>query len=103
MSDLGKSLKDIESMKGKVLRELASLVELQTKTAADVQERYRDEYQQNGGLEGLEDFYALNNIMKKNSFNVRNAHALVKRMMGTEGFDISEESMEEKKLDKILK
>lgn len=103
MADLNNTLNNIRDLRKKVLGDLASLLEMHAKAADDVQERYRMEYQQNGGsVEGLEDFYALNNIMRKNNFNIRNAHALVNRMMNTEGFDISEEVIETKKLDKIL-
>jgi hypothetical protein len=72
--------------------------------------RFREEHSKNAGrMEGLEDFYMLNQIVKKNLISVKQAYSIVHRMKDISGYDITEEieevkeAREEKEIKELLR
>lgn len=103
MPDLNKTLKTASSLQKKLLEDLVTLNKMYDDAASEINGRFRDEYQRNSGnMNGLEDFFMLNTIVKKNGMSIRNALNLVKRMKNVEGFEISEENLEDAELEEIL-
>jgi hypothetical protein len=102
MADINKTLQEVSVKHKKILSDLEGYMEACEKLSSEINDRFRDEYSKTGSISGLEDFYALNNIMKKNTMNLKNACVLVKRMRDMSGYNISEEQLEEKQLEKIF-
>jgi len=67
----------------------------------EVQDRFRSEYLNNKGLNGIEEFLVLNNIVKKNMMCLKNVYGLLKRMRSTAGFDVEDNI--DRELANILK
>jgi len=92
MPDINKSIKDISSLKKKVMGDLLTLCSMLSKTSSEVDARFRGEFQrQEGKLAGLEDFNVLNRILKKNAMLAKNAQMLLQKMRSTTGYDVSED------------
>jgi hypothetical protein len=103
MSDLNNITKDATALRGKVLKDLETLIKMYGDLEGSVNDRFREEFQKNAdSLNGLEDFYMLNNSVKKNHIAVKNAYALLKRMRDIGGFDIVEEEIADKELEALL-
>jgi hypothetical protein len=104
MADLNHITRDATVLRGKILKDLDTLIKMYGEFEGSVTDRFRNEYERNAGsTNGLEDFYMLNNIVKKNHIAVKNAHALLKRMRDVEGFEITEEELVDKELEELLK
>lgn len=102
--ELNNITKDATALRGKVLKDLETLIKMYGDLEGSVNDRFREEFQKNAGsLNGLEDFYMLNSNVKKNHIAVKNAHALLKRMRDVGGFDIVEEEIADKELEALLK
>jgi len=104
MADLNKITKDATALRGKILKDLDTLIKVYGEFEGSVTDRFRDEYSKNAGsLNGLEDFYMLNSVVRKNHIAVKNAYALLKRMRDIDGYEISEEEVLDKELEELLK
>jgi len=103
MADLNNIVRDATTLRGKILKDLDTLIKMYGEFEGSVTERFRDEYTKNAGAtSGLEDFYALSNSVKKNHIAVKNAYALLKRMRAVDGFEITEEEVLDKELEELL-
>ena len=103
MPDINKILKTAFVLQKKVQADLENLYGMFESATKDVNGRFRDEYQRNNGnMIGLEDFFMLNTLLKKNSISVRNALNLIRKMRAMDGYNISEEQIEDKELEEIL-
>ena len=100
--DIGKSLQEVSAKHKKILSDLEEYTGIYNKVSAEINQRFRDELSKMGSSSGLEDFYTLNTLLKKNAMNIKNACLLVKRMKDVSGYNISEEQIEEKQLEKIF-
>jgi hypothetical protein len=90
----------LSDVKGKMHKILEIYAELES----DVNNRFREEYSKNDGkIDGLEDFYMLRNVIRKNNIGLKNAFTILSRMQNLKGFDISEEQIEDKMLAELLK
>lgn len=103
MPNLNERKNEINELRKKILRDLQELASMSGKLSDDFDARFREEYREVGGLEGLEDFYMLNQVLKKNAQSANNAHAVLKRMRDMTNYDINEEDVEEAQLEEIFK
>jgi hypothetical protein len=103
MADLNRIASDITNARQRILKEMGDLLSMYRELDSSITSRFNTEYRANdGSLTGLEDFYILKNIVRKNNVAVKNAHAILSRMQDVAGFDISEEAIVDKELEKIL-
>ena len=103
MADLNKIASDITGARQRILKEMNDLLRMYREFEGTVSSRFSSEYRSNdGSIAGLEDFYILKNIVRKNNVAVKNAHSILSRMQDVSGFDISEETLVDKELEKIL-
>lgn len=105
MSDLNNITSNITALRGKLLGDISSLIRMYGELEDTVRSRFRDEYERNAGSSnGLEDFYMLNSVVKKNHIAVKNAHSIIKRMADLSKYDISEttEEVMDAELEKLL-
>ena len=102
MAELNGMLKRADEARNKALEAIDALFLYSSKVSSEVASRFRDEYREAGSTTGLEDFYALNNVLRKNLINAKQARELLRRMKSTEGYDISEEEIVEQQLEKIF-
>ena len=102
--NLNQITRDATVLRGKVLKDLETLTKMYGELEGSVADKFRDEYSKNAGsLNGLEDFYMFNSIVKKNRIAVKNAYALLKRMRGVDGYEVDEEEILDKELEELLK
>jgi hypothetical protein len=105
MPDANQTIKKITGLKEKVKKDLANLLGLYDSLKGEVDRKFRKELKhQKGDYNGLEDFYALVMMIKKDSQTVSGASGLVKRLNDLSGFNISEieEEVENVELEKIF-
>ena len=103
MQDLSSKIKQITESRKAVLAQLEKFVTLQSEVSEEVADKFKEEYQQNKGeMAGLEDFYMLNNILKRNTSSVKNACELIRRMKSISGFDVSEEAITNAEIDALM-
>jgi hypothetical protein len=108
MPDLDYMGKNVIGLTKKIQKDLKELLGLYKKFQGEIETRFREELQeQNGKMDGLEDFYGLNLLLKRNFQNVGNSNTLMSRLKDFSGFDISEtdespKKKEEKEVEKIL-
>ena len=103
MSDINKTIGDIASLKIKILGDLQILSSMLSKTSSDMDSRFREEFiRQNGKVDGLEDLYTLNRILKKNSMFAKNAHTMLVKMSNTNGYEVSEDYSSDKEIQEIF-
>lgn len=92
MPDLNRQLNDISSLRKKVMRDLEKMSAMCARTSAQLNQQFRSTFtRRKGAVDGMEDLYLLNTIMKKNSMSARNALAVIKRMRNTDGYDLPTE------------
>ncbi len=101
MPNLNEKLKSAENIKKKLIADFEAMLDIYGGMSDEVNEKFRNEYQSNKGLNGIEDFLVLNNIVKKNMMSLKNAYGLLKKMRSTSGFDVEE--LIDKELSDILK
>jgi Skp family chaperone for outer membrane proteins len=102
MPNLENMRDEVSNLTKKVQREVRDLLGLYKSFQEEIEARFREELrEQDGKMEGLEDFYGLNLLLKRNFQNVGNATTLLSRLKDFSGFDISEEELEriEKKME----
>jgi hypothetical protein len=104
MPNLNKIASDTASLRTKLLGDIDALVRMYGALESEVGQRFKEEYSKNSGkIQGLEDFYALNQMVRKNMISVKQAHSIISRMKDISGFDISEELEEDKEIEELLK
>ena len=106
MPDLDKQMNDISSLRVKVTRDLEKLSAMCLQVSTQLNQKFRNSFVvRKGSVDGMEDLYILNNIMKKNSMSARSALAVLKRMRSTGGYDVpTEEDLESKaELEELFK
>ncbi|MBD3261444.1 MAG: hypothetical protein GF334_07150 [Candidatus Altiarchaeales archaeon] len=91
MPNLNERKNEINERRRKILKDLQDLSSMSGKLSDDFDARFREEYRETGGLEGLEDFYTLNQVLKKNAQSAKSAYAILKRMRDMTNYDINEE------------
>lgn len=93
MKELDSIQRDVSSKTKKIQKELKELFGLYRNFQSEIETRFREEYNEQGGkLDGLEDFYSFSLIAKRNMQNVGNALALMSRIKDVSGYDITEET-----------
>jgi hypothetical protein len=104
MKDLNQITKEATVLRGKILKDLNTLIGLYGELEGSIKDRFRNEFHKNAGsINGLEDFYMLTNIASKNNIAVKNAYAGLNRMRDVGGFEIIEEEVLDKELENLLK
>ena len=92
MPDPNKMRNDVMSLADKINRDISSLTKKYKALATEVDKRFRDELRvQSGDMDGLDDFYRLMLIVKKNAQVSQQALFLMSKMVDISKFDISEE------------
>lgn len=102
MPTLNEKKNEVFAMRKKILKSLQNLISKAQELSNEMNGRFREEYEVNGELEGLEDFYMLTHGLKRNLQAAKNAYALLNRTQDLTGYDISEETEDEKELAEIL-
>lgn len=101
MSDVNKAIAALSAKKKKILKDLEEMAGAYGKLEADMRRRYKDEISYNkGSTEGLEDFYMLNALIRRNGMAVKNAAGLIGKMKDMSGYEISEEEILDRIFDK---
>ena len=91
MADLNRVIKDITSLKKKIQKDLATLVGKYTELRKEVDDKFNSELaMQKGNYEGLEDFYALVMMTRKDTSSISGVLGLFKRLNDLSGFNISD-------------
>jgi len=104
MADLNRMSSEATDILSDVKGKMHKILEIYAELESDVNNRFRDEYTKNDGkIDGLEDFYMLRNVIRKNNIGLKNAFTILSRMQNLKGFDISEEQIEDKMLAELLK
>jgi hypothetical protein len=104
MRDLNNIKNEVSISTKKVLEDLKELSKRYSEFQREVDSRFRDELRdQNGKIDGLEDFYGLNLLVKRNCQNISNAYSIISRLKDVSEFNISEISEEKKQIAEIFK
>jgi len=104
MADLNRMSSEATDILSDVKGKMHKILEIYAELESDVNNRFREEYSKNDGkIDGLEDFYMLRNVIRKNNIGLKNAFTILSRMQNLKGFDISEEQIEDKMLAELLK
>lgn len=105
MADLNNIKNEVTAATKKVLEDLKALTWKYAEFQKEIESKFRDELRsQNGKIDGLDDFYSLNLIVKRNSQNVNNAFSIVSKLKDVSSFNIDEISeADNKKLEEIFK
>jgi len=91
MPGVNQTIKKISDLRKKVEKDLSSLAGLCGSLKEEVDLKFRAELRhQNGDYKGLEDFYALVMMIKKDNQTVIGMLNLLKRLNNLSGFDVSE-------------
>lgn len=104
MPNINDKVVKVKNLKKKILKDSENLLQVYGDLSKEINSRFREEFREKGSMSGLEDFYMLNNIMKKNLNSVKNICALMKRMQNIGDYEISEieEKIEENMVKEIL-
>lgn len=102
MADINKTMKSISTIRGKIVKDLIKMVGMYEEVSSDVQKRFNDEFKTTGSMNGLEDFYMLNQILKKNAISTKNSLTLLNKMRDISGFNVTEEEVDEEALEEIF-
>lgn len=104
MSDLTQMFKDAAAMRKRAEKELAAMLALYVEFSGEVDKRFQEEYSDNGGkMEGLEDFFALKNLLKRNLATLKHSFGSLKMIKPLDAFEISEKEIEEKQVEAAVK
>lgn len=104
MSGLSQMFKDAAAMRKRTEKDLMAMLALYTEFSGEVDKRFREEYSDNGGkMAGLEDFFALNNLLKRNLASVKNSFGSLKMVKPLDAFEVSENEIEEKQVAAAVK
>lgn len=100
-------IRDISNIRKRMLKDFDSMVRKYAELTDDMNHRFKDELSfQKGNIHGLEDFFSLVMVLKKNNSQIQNSASLFKRMKDISTFNISEDDMpskaEEKEIKEIL-
>lgn len=97
MADLNRVIRDITALKKKIQKDLTTLVGKYTELRKDIDDKFNSELAlQKGNYEGLEDFYALVMMARKDASSISGVLGLFKRLNDISDFDVSdiEDNME---------
>jgi len=90
MSDINKMVSDVATLKKKIEKDLSSFMSMYAKMVGELDSRLKDELRESGSGDGLEDFYALTNIAKRNLMYARNVAAGFNKIKNIDKFEITE-------------
>jgi hypothetical protein len=105
MSNLDKIKKDASSLSEKVKESIKVLLTTYSQFQISLEEKFREEVREQGGkMEGLEDFYRLNMLVKRNSQIISNALGMINKVKDVSGFDIEEitDTVENNKIKELV-
>lgn len=84
-------------------KDLAAIAKLYQSLSKEIEKRFREELrEQHNRMDGLEDFYQLSLLVKKNAQFSVNVLGMLSKLSDISGYDISEEIEKEDNLDKIV-
>lgn len=99
MSDLNNIKDEVSVATKKVLEGLKVLSRKYVEFQKEIESKFRDELRgQNGKIDGLDDFYSLNLIVKRNSQNISNAFSIISKLRDVSSFNIDEISETDNKV-----
>jgi len=91
MPETNQTIKKIDMLRGKVKKDIVNMLQLYGSLKDDLEGKFRSELrQQKGDYNGLEDFYALVMLLKKDSQTVSGIMNLFKRLNDLSKFNVSE-------------
>lgn len=94
---------EISNLTKKVSKDILLLAKHYKNLNKDIESRFRDEVrEQNGKIDGLEDFYQLNMLIKRNAQIVSRTHSMLMKLHNIENFQIDIEKDEIEDLVKEL-
>ena len=105
MPDINKIKDDVSVLTKKIEDELKNLTRVYQGFCSEVDSRFQDELrEQDGKMDGLEDFYGLKLIVNRNRQSVNNALGIILRLKDISGFNISEtsEKIEKNKIKELF-
>jgi len=107
MANPNKMISDSTRMSKKLKGEIGKLMALYDELFKDIDRKFRTEYvNQNGSIDGLEDFYTLLMDLKINKSKLKNIFSLMSRMKDLTKYDINEAEKkiedEKEKIEEII-
>ena len=102
MVNVNKTMKGISAVKGKIMKDLKIMIGMYEEVSSDVQKRFNNEFKASGSMNGLEDFYLLNQILKKNTISTKNSLTLLSKMRDISNFNVIEEEINDAALEEIF-
>jgi hypothetical protein len=104
MPDLNVTLRDASTLRRKILNDLDVLAKMYGGIEKETSGRFQEEYTRNSRLlSGLEDFFMLSRVVRKNSLSIKRAYAILHQMGDTSGYDVSEDTIEDLEIEALLK
>jgi hypothetical protein len=102
--NINRSKKEVTDLTVKTQKDLAILMNAYDRFQSDIEERFREEMrEQDGKIDGLEDFYSLNMIVKRNAQMISNSLGMLKRLKDISEFNIEEMTdTEYKKIKELI-
>ena len=95
MPNLDKIKKDASVLSEKVKEAIKVLLTTYSQFQTSLEEKFREEVREQGGkMDGLEDFYRLNMVVKRNSQIISTTLGMFNKIKDVSGFDIEEISEE---------
>ena len=91
MADLNTSVTKVTALKEKIKKDVSTLISLYSDLKKEIDHKFKEELKlQKGDYNGLEDFYALVMMLKKDTQTSVGVLSLLKRLNDLSGFSISE-------------
>lgn len=92
--EINKAFKDISIKHKKIFKDMEDILKNYINLESELNSRFKTEYSRNNNkIDGLEDFYSLKALVRKNVMLNKSAFGLLSKIRDMSGFDISEEEV----------
>ncbi len=103
MPDPNKMRDGIDTLSKKIKRDMGALAAQYGGLANEVNRRFRDELrEQNGKMDGLEDFYQLTMLVKRNAQVANHVLGMMSKMTDISSYDISEDTEKKDDVEELI-
>lgn len=103
MPDPNKMRDGINSLSKKIKRDVGALAAQYGDFANEVNRRFREELrEQKGKMDGLEDFYQLTMLVKRNAQVANHVLGMMSKMTDVSSYDISEETDKKDEVEELI-
>ena len=103
MPDPNKMRDKIDNLSKKIKQDVGALAAQYGNLSGEVNKRFRDELrEQKGKMDGLEDFYQLSILVKRNAQVVNHVLGMLSKVTDISSFDISEEVEKKDEVEELI-